>query len=44
MQQAFTRKTVQKAKFEAAEMIVDPWNQQNDAGHSLAEEHHKACV
>ena len=28
MQQVLARKNVQKTKFEAAEMIVDPWNQQ----------------
>ena len=27
MQQILARKNVQKTKFEAAEMIVDPWNQ-----------------
>ena len=29
MQQVLARKSVQKTKFEAAEMIVDPWNQKN---------------
>ena len=28
MQQVSARKNVQKTKFEAAEMILDPWNQQ----------------
>ena len=28
MRQVLPRKTVQKTKFEAAEMILDPWNQQ----------------
>ena len=28
MQQVLARKNVQKTKFEAAEMILDPWNQQ----------------
>ena len=28
MQQVLGRKYVQNTKFEAAEMIVDPWNQQ----------------
>ena len=26
MQQGMARKNVQKTKFEAAEMILDPWN------------------
>ena len=28
MQQVWARKNVQETKFEAAEMILDPWNQQ----------------
>ena len=28
MQQVLARRNVQKTKFEAAEMIVDPWNKQ----------------
>ena len=28
MQQVLARKNVQKTKFEAAEMILEPWNQQ----------------
>ena len=30
-QQVLARKNVQKTKFEAAEMILDPWNQQVDS-------------
>ena len=34
MQQVLARKNVQKTKLEAAEMIVDPWNQKKARLHN----------